>query len=326
MTEQFPTVRMRRLRELKLIQETRLAVDDLILPLFVDETLEGNHKKPIPSMPGQYRCSIGAAVSEVLDARSLGIRSVLLFGIPRKKDAIGSEAFNEDGIIQRATRKLRDEVNGDVIIITDLCLCEYTSHGHCGLVEGGRVLNDPTLEVLGNVAVSQAAAGADMVAPSGMMDGMVTAIRTKLDDDGFIDTAIMSYAAKYNSALYGPFREAADSSFQFGDRSGYQMNVANTREALREVELDIREGADIVMVKPALFYLDIIAKVRARFNVPLAAYNVSGEYSMIAAASEKGFVNREAVMLEGLTAIKRAGADLIITYFAKDAAKSLKSS
>jgi porphobilinogen synthase len=326
MTEQFPTVRMRRLRELKLIQETRLAVDDLILPLFVDETLEGNHKKPIPSMPGQYRCSIGAAVSEVLDARSLGIRSVLLFGIPRKKDAIGSEAFNEDGIIQRATRKLRDEVNGDVIIITDLCLCEYTSHGHCGLVEGGRVLNDPTLEVLGNVAVSQAAAGADMVAPSGMMDGMVTAIRTKLDDDGFIDTAIMSYAAKYNSALYGPFREAADSGFQFGDRSGYQMNVTNAREALREVELDIREGADIVMVKPALFYLDIIAKVRARFNVPLAAYNVSGEYSMIAAASEKGFVNREAVMLEGLTAIKRAGADLIITYFAKDAAKSLKSS
>jgi porphobilinogen synthase len=321
-TEQFPTVRMRRLRELKVIQETRLSVKDLILPLFLDEHLEGLHKKPIASMPGQYRCSLESAVREVLDARSLGIRSVLLFGIPRRKDAIGSDAFNDEGIIQRATRKIRDAVE-DVIIITDLCLCEYTSHGHCGLVEGGRVLNDPTLAVLGDVAVSQAAAGADMVAPSGMMDGMVKAIRKQLDAEGFTDTAIMSYAAKYNSALYGPFREAADSGFHFGDRSGYQMNVANAREALREVELDIREGADIVMVKPALFYLDIIAKVRARFNVPLAAYSVSGEYSMIAAASEKGFLNREAIMLEGLTAIKRAGADLIITYFAKELAPLL---
>jgi porphobilinogen synthase len=323
MTELFPTVRMRRLRELKLITETRLAVDDLILPIFVDETLEGLHKKPIPSIPGQYRFSIEAAVDEVSEAQSLGIRAALLFGIPRRKDAIGSEAFNEDGIIQRASRAIKEEVE-DVVVITDLCLCEYTSHGHCGLVEDGRVLNDPTLEVLGNVAVSQAEAGADMVAPSGMMDGMVKAIRTKLDDVGFHDTAIMSYAAKYNSALYGPFREAADSGFQFGDRSGYQMNVANAREALREVELDIREGADIVMVKPALFYLDIIAKVRKQFNVPLAAYNVSGEYSMVATASEKGFLNREAVMLEGLTAIKRAGADLIITYFAKEVAHALK--
>jgi porphobilinogen synthase len=324
MTEQFPTVRMRRLRALKVIQETRLSVKDLILPLFLDEHLEGLHKKPIASMPGQYRCSLESAVSEVLDARSLGIRSVLLFGIPRRKDAIGSEAFNDEGIIQRATRKIRDAVDEDLIIITDLCLCEYTSHGHCGLVEGGRVLNDPTLAVLGDVAVSQAAAGADMVAPSGMMDGMVKAIREQLDAEGFLDTAIMSYAAKYNSALYGPFREAADSGFHFGDRSGYQMDVANAREALREVELDIREGADIVMVKPALFYLDIIAQVRARFNVPLAAYSVSGEYSMIAAASEKGFMNREAIVLEGLTAIKRAGADLIITYFAKEAAQVLK--
>jgi porphobilinogen synthase len=324
MTEQFPTVRMRRLRALKVIQETRLSVKDLILPLFLDEHLEGLHKKPIASMPGQYRCSLESAVSEVLDARSLGIRSVLLFGIPRRKDAIGSEAFKDEGIIQRATRKIRDAVDEDLIIITDLCLCEYTSHGHCGLVEGGRVLNDPTLAVLGDVAVSQAAAGADMVAPSGMMDGMVKAIREQLDAEGFLDTAIMSYAAKYNSALYGPFREAADSGFHFGDRSGYQMDVANAREALREVELDIREGADIVMVKPALFYLDIIAKVRARFNVPLAAYSVSGEYSMIAAASEKGFMNREAIVLEGLTAIKRAGADLIITYFAKEAAQVLK--
>jgi porphobilinogen synthase len=321
-TEQFPTVRMRRLRELHLIKETRLSVKDLILPLFLDEHLEGLQRKPIVSMPGQYRCSIEAAVREVLDARTLGIRSVLLFGIPARKDAIGSEAFNDEGIIQRATRKIRDAVE-DVIIISDLCLCEYTSHGHCGLVEGGRVLNDPTLEILGNVAVSQAAAGADIVAPSGMMDGMVTAIRKQLDTEGFLDTAIMSYAAKYNSALYGPFREAADSGFQFGDRSGYQMNVANAREALREIELDIREGADIVMVKPALFYLDIIANVRARFTVPLAAYSVSGEYAMIAAASESGFLNREAVMLEGLTAIKRAGADLIITYFAKEVAPLL---
>jgi porphobilinogen synthase len=322
-TEQFPTVRMRRLRELNLIQETRLSVKDLILPLFLDEHLEGLQKKPIASMPGQYRCSLESAVDEVLDARSLGIRSVLLFGIPRRKDSIGSEAFNDEGIIQRATRKIRDAVDEEVIIITDLCLCEYTSHGHCGLVEGGRVLNDPTLAVLGDVAVSQAAAGVDMVAPSGMMDGMVTAIRKQLDAEGFTDTAIMSYAAKYNSALYGPFREAADSGFHFGDRSGYQMHVANAREALREVELDIREGADIVMVKPALFYLDIIAHVRARFQVPLAAYSVSGEYAMIAAASEKGFVDREAVMLEGLTAIKRAGADLIITYFAKELAPLL---
>lgn len=323
MTEQFPTVRMRRLRELKLITETRLAVDDLILPLFVDETLEGQRKKPIQAMPGQYRCSIEAAVEEVAEAQSLGIGAVLLFGIPRRKDAIGSEAYNEDGVIQRATRAIKAQIE-DAVVITDLCLCEYTSHGHCGLVENGCVLNDPTLEVLGNVAVSQAEAGADMVAPSGMMDGMVTAIRTKLDDVGFHNTAIMSYAAKYHSALYGPFREAADSGFQFGDRSGYQMNVANAREALREVELDIREGADIVMVKPALFYLDIIAAVRARFQVPLAAYSVSGEYAMLAVASEKGFVNREAVMLEGLTAIKRAGADVIITYFAKEVAKVLK--
>jgi len=314
---------MRRLRELNLIKETRLSVDDLILPLFVDENIAVRNKNPISAMPGQYRFSIEAAVNEVLDARSLGIRSVLLFGIPTRKDAVGSEAFNDEGVIQRAVRALKKEVE-DLIIITDLCLCEYTSHGHCGLVEDGRVLNDPTLAVLGDVAVSQAAAGADMVAPSGMMDGMVKAIRAKLDEEGFSGTAIMSYAAKYNSVLYGPFRDAADSGYQFGDRSGYQMNVANAREALREVELDIREGADIVMVKPAIFYLDIISRVRSQFNVPLAAYNVSGEYSMIAAASEKGYLNREEVILEGLTAIKRAGADLIITYFAKEIAQFLK--
>ena len=319
----FPAVRMRRLRSLKLIKETRLSTDDLILPLFIDENIESETKKPIDSMPGQYRFSIEGAVKEVLDARSLGIKSVLLFGILARKDEMGSEAFNREGVIQRAVRKLKKEVE-DVIVITDLCLCEYTSHGHCGLVENGRVVNDPTLNVLGKIAVSQAEAGADIVAPSGMMDGMVKAIREKLDSEGFIDTAIMSYAAKYNSALYGPFRDAADSGYQFGDRSSYQMDFSNAREALREVELDIQEGADIVMVKPAIFYLDIISRVRARFDVPLAAYSVSGEYSMITAASENGYLNREEVIMEGLTAIKRAGADLIITYFAKDIATLLK--
>ena len=323
MDEMFPAVRMRRLRGLKLIKETRLSIGDLILPLFIDENIRGENKKPINSMPGQYRFSIEGAVKEVLDARSMGIKSVLLFGIPKRKDELGSEAFNEEGVIQRAVRELKKEVE-DVIIITDLCLCEYTTHGHCGLIENGRVVNDPTLDVLGRIAVSQAEAGADIVAPSGMMDGMVKATREKLDNKGFIDTAIMSYAAKYNSALYGPFRDAADSGYQFGDRSGYQMDFSNAREALREVELDIQEGADIVMVKPAIFYLDIISRVRARFNVPLAAYSVSGEYSMITAASEKGYLNREEVIMEGLTAIKRAGADLIITYFAKDIAKFLK--
>jgi porphobilinogen synthase len=321
----FPAVRMRRLRSLKLIKETRLSIDDLILPMFIDENIEGETKKPIDSMPGQYRFSIEEAVKEVSDARSLGIKSVLLFGIPRKKDAMGSEAFNREGVIQRAVRRIKKDVD-DIVVITDSCLCEYTSHGHCGLVdiENEKVLNDPTLEVLGKIAVSQAEAGADIVAPSGMMDGMVKAIREKLDSEGFTDTAIMSYAAKYNSALYGPFRDAADSGYQFGDRSSYQMDFSNAREALREVELDIQEGADIVMVKPAIFYLDIISRVRARFDVPLAAYSVSGEYSMITAASKNRYLNREEVMMEGLTAIKRAGADLIITYFAKDIAKLLR--
>ncbi len=314
---------MRRLRGLKLIKETRISRDDLILPLFIDETLEGRDKNPIDSMPGQYRFSIEGVVKEVLDARSMGIKSVLLFGIPARKDLIGSEAFNKQGVIQRAVRRIKEEVD-DVIVITDLCLCEYTSHGHCGVVENDKVVNDPTLAILGKIAVSQAEAGAEMVAPSGMMDGMVKTIREKLDEQGFVDTAIMSYAAKYNSALYGPFREAADSDFKFGDRSGYQMNFSNAREALGEIELDVREGADIVMVKPAIFYLDIISKVRARFDIPIAAYNVSGEYSMITAASEKGYLNREEVIMEGLTAIKRAGADLIITYFAKDIAQFLK--
>ncbi|MEA2053297.1 MAG: porphobilinogen synthase, partial [Euryarchaeota archaeon] len=297
----YPKVRLRRLRGLKLLTESRVSVDDLILPLFIDERIAA--KKPIESMPGQYRHPIEGVVKEVSEARSLGIKSVLLFGIPASKDETGSEAFNNEGVVQRAVRRIKQDID-DIVIITDLCLCEYTTHGHCGLIEAGQVLNDPTLEVLGKIAVSQAQSGADIVAPSGMMDGMVKAIRAKLDDAGFSDTAIMSYAAKYNSALYGPFREAADSGFQFGDRSSYQMAFANAREALREVELDIQEGADIVMVKPALLYLDIISKVRARFDVPLAAYSVSGEYAMLKAASEKGYLTHNDVMMEGLTAIK----------------------
>jgi porphobilinogen synthase len=318
----YPKVRMRRLRGLKLLTESRVSIDDLILPLFIDETITA--KKPIESMSGQYRHPIEGVVKEVSEARSLGIKSVLLFGIPASKDETGTEAFNNEGVVQRAVRRIKQDID-DIVIITDLCLCEYTTHGHCGLIADGQVLNDPTLEVLGKIAVSQAQSGADIVAPSGMMDGMVKAIRAKLDNEGFSGTAIMSYAAKYNSALYGPFREAADSGFQFGDRSSYQMAFANAREALREVELDIQEGADIVMVKPALFYLDIISKVRARFDVPLAAYNVSGEYAMLKAASEKGYLKHNDVMMEGLTAIKRAGADLIITYFAKEAARVLKT-
>ena len=320
MNEMYPAVRMRRLRTLKLIQETRLSADDLILPLFIDENIAD--KAPIESMPGQYRFSIERALKEVSEAHSLGIKSVLLFGIPARKDETGSEAFNKEGVIQLAVRALKKEFK-DLVVITDLCLCEYTTHGHCGLIEDGTVLNEPTLTILEKVAVSQAEAGADIVAPSGMMDGMVKAIRHSLDQNGFADTAIMSYAAKYNSALYGPFRDAADSGFKFGDRSGYQMDFHNAREALREVELDISEGADIVMVKPAIFYLDIIAKVRARFDVPLAAYNVSGEYAMLKAAAESGYLNGEETLIECLTAIKRAGADLIITYFAKEAAAIL---
>ncbi len=319
----FPTVRMRRLRRLKLIKETRLYIDDLILPLFIDENIEGKDKKPIASMPGQYRFSIDEVVNEVAEARSLGIKSVLLFGIPARKDETGSEAYNKDGVIQRAVREIKNNVD-DIIIFTDLCLCEYTTHGHCGLIEHEKVSNDSTLDVLSKIAVSQAEAGADIVAPSGMMDGMVKAIRHSLDKTGFADTAIMSYAAKYNSALYGPFRDAADSGYKFGDRSSYQMDFPNAREALREVELDIEEGADIVMVKPAIFYLDIISKVRARFDIPLAAYSVSGEYSMLKAAVEKGYLNQEEIAMESVTAIKRAGADLIITYFAKDIADVLR--
>ncbi len=323
---EFARTRMRRLREPKisrLIRETQLSVNDLICPLFVDE--RAKKIVPITSMPGQNRFPINALKKEVEEIIDLGIPAIILFGIPEKKDEAGSEAYNRSGIVQNATRLIKQSFEDKILVINDLCLCEYTSHGHCGIVDKktSKILNDPTLELLGKTAVSQAEAGADIVAPSGMMDGMVHAIRTALDDAGFKDTVIMSYSAKYHSSFYGPFREAAESGYAFGDRSTYQMDFSNADEALREVALDLKEGADIVMVKPALAYLDIIYRVKQEFKVPVAAYNVSGEYSMIKAAGEKSWLKEQAIMLEVLTAIKRAGADMILTYFAKDLARML---
>lgn len=323
----FPSIRMRRLRKPKvrrMVRETQLAVDDLIYPLFVDERTD--KAIPIASMPGQSRFPLNALNKEVEGIVELGIPAIILFGIPKKKDEFGSEAYNSRGIVQSATRLIKQSFDDEVVIITDLCLCEYTSHGHCGLVDEKTkaILNDPTLEILGKIAVSQAEAGADIVAPSGMMDGMVKAIRSALDEAGYRDTIIMSYAAKYNSNFYAPFREAAESSYAFGDRSTYQMDFANSDEALREVALDLEEGADIVMVKPALAYLDVIYRVKQEFKVPVAAYNVSGEYSMIKAAGEKGWLKEQAIVMEVLTSIKRAGADMILTYFAKEIAKILR--
>ena len=316
--------RPRRLREKallrKIVRETTLAPDDFTYPLFI--THGRGVREAISSMPGQYRLSIDEAVKEAKDTAALGIPAVLLFGIPEEKDERGSEAYADDGIVQQATRAIKDTVP-DLLVVTDVCLCEYTSHGHCGVVEEGRVKNDPTLELLARTAVSHAEAGADIVAPSDMMDGRVGAIREALDDQGFMETPIMAYSAKYASAFYGPFREAAQSAPQFGDRRAYQMDPANATEALREVALDIDEGADIVMVKPALPYLDIIARVKADFGLPLAAYSVSGEYAMIRAAGRLGWLDEEAAMMEALISIRRAGADLIITYFAKDAARLL---
>jgi porphobilinogen synthase len=307
-----------------MVRETQLAVDDLIYPLFVDE--RADKAIPIASMPGQSRFPLNALNNEVEGIVELGIPAIILFGIPKKKDEFGSEAYNSRGIVQSATRLIKQSFDDEVVIITDLCLCEYTSHGHCGLVDEKTkaILNDPTLEILGKIAVSQAEAGADIVAPSGMMDGMVKAIRSALDEAGYRDTIIMSYAAKYNSNFYAPFREAAESSYAFGDRSTYQMDFANSDEALREVALDLEEGADIVMVKPALAYLDVIYRVKQEFKVPVAAYNVSGEYSMIKAAGEKGWLKEQAIVMEVLTSIKRAGADMILTYFAKEIAKILR--
>src|SRR5208337_830997 len=321
---QFPEYRARRLRKnenlRRLIRETKLSVDDLVYPLFA---VPGNNfKKPISSMPGQFQLSVDNIAKEAQKAHDLGIPAVLLFGIPPKKDAMATGAFAKDGIVQQAIKRIKSEVP-DILVITDVCLCEYTSHGHCGMLEKDTVLNDETLEVLAETALSQARAGADMVAPSAMMDGQIAAIREALDENAFEDIPVMAYAAKYASSFYGPFREAAQSTPQFGDRKAYQMDPANADEAIREMSLDVGEGADIIMVKPALAYLDIICRAKQEFDLPVAAYNVSGEYSMIKAASQLGWFDEEKAMLESLTAIKRAGADIIITYFAPQAAKLL---
>ncbi|MGP0565061.1 MULTISPECIES: porphobilinogen synthase [unclassified Nitrospina] len=320
----FPIHRPRRLRKSaaiqRMVRETVLTPDDLILPLFV---CEGKGvRTPIGSMPGIDRLSIDLLGQEVKEAHSLGIPAVILFGIPDHKDAKGTEAYNPDGVVQRAIREIKSKVP-EMVVVTDVCIDEYTDHGHCGLVEGDEVINDPTLELLARMSLTHADCGADIVAPSDMMDGRVQAIRKALDENSHQSTLIMSYAAKYASAFYGPFREAADSAPQFGDRRSYQMDPGNSDEALREVEQDIEEGADILMVKPALPYLDIIRRVRDTFPVPLAAYNVSGEYSMLMAAAEKGWVDGDRVMIEVLLSIKRAGAQMILTYSALPAARLL---
>jgi len=313
--------RLRRTESIRaLVRETRLSPDDFVYPLFVCEG-EGVRRE-VSSMPGVFNLSTDHLVTEVEAARGAGVRSVILFGVPDQKDAVGGQAYAEDGITQRAVRAIKREVK-DVLVIADNCLCEYTDHGHCGVIDGGEVLNDPTLELLARTAVSQAEAGADIIAPSNMMDGFVAAIRDALDEAGFEQTPIMSYAVKYASGFYGPFREAAGSTPQFGDRRAYQMDPANVREAMREAELDFEQGADILMVKPALPYLDIIRAVRERFDLPVAAYQVSGEYAMIKAAARLGWIDEERVALESLTSIKRAGAGIILTYFAVEMAKRL---
>jgi porphobilinogen synthase len=320
----LPYRRPRRLRGNKnirsMVRETTLSVNDFIYPLFVTEGKD--IKNPIISMPGNYQYSIDILITEVKEVYNLGIPAIILFGIPTHKDATGSEAISDNGIIQRAVRAIKEAIP-EMYVITDVCFCEYTDHGHCGAVRNNDVDNDATLELLVTQTLSHARAGADMVAPSGMIDGMVAAIRAGLDDEGFTSTPIMSYSAKYASAFYGPFRQAANSAPGFGDRRSYQMDPANAREALYEVELDVEEGADIIMIKPALAYLDIIRQVADRINLPVAAYNVSGEFSMVKAAAQLGWVDEQRVGMEILTAIKRAGATLILTYFAKDAAKWL---
>lgn len=322
---QFPEYRGRRLRKKeslrRLVRETKLSVDDLVYPLFA---VPGKSvKKPITSMPGQFQLSLDYIAREAREAFELGIPAVLLFGIPAKKDEQGTGAFAKDGIVQQAIKRIKNEVP-EILVITDVCLCEYTSHGHCGILEKGLVQNDMTLEVLSETALSQARAGADIVAPSAMMDGQIAAIREMLDENALEDIPIMAYSAKYASSFYGPFREAAESAPQFGDRKSYQMDSANADEAIREISMDVSEGADIIMVKPALPYLDIICRAKQEFDLPLAAYNVSGEYSMIKAAAQLGWLDEEKAMLESLTAIKRAGADIIITYWAKQLAEVLK--
>ena len=325
-TVRFPTARMRRTRSTgvlrEMVQETNLNAKDFIYPLFVSHGRGVD--EPIHAMPGVNRISVDRLAHEARNIQALGIPAVLLFGLPEAKDEVGSGAYAGDGIVQRAVRELKDACP-DLLVVTDVCLCEYTSHGHCGIIRNGDVDNDASLELLAQTALTQAQAGADIVAPSDMMDGRVGAIRAVLDSEGLTNPPIMAYSAKYASAFYGPFREAADSTPQFGDRRSYQMDPPNVREALREVELDIAEGADIVMVKPALPYLDVLAKVRERFPHPLAAYNVSGEYSMVKAAALHGWIDERRAVLELLTGIRRAGADMIITYHAKDAARWLQA-
>jgi porphobilinogen synthase len=320
----FPIQRLRRLRQheslRRMVRETRLAPSDLIYPMFV---MEGkDQRREIASMPGQFRLSIDLLIKEAGEVAGLGIPAVMLFGIPDRKDERGSSGYDPNGVVQRAIKAVKDQVPG-LMVITDVCIDEYTTHGHCGIVKDGRILNDETLECLRAMAKTHAESGADMVAPSDMMDGRVAAIRSELDRAGYPELPIMAYAAKFASCFYAPFRDAAGSAPQFGDRQSYQMDPANRREALREIALDVEEGADIVMVKPALPYLDIIAAARAQTSVPVAAYQVSGEYSMIKAAGKAGWLDESRAMLESLLAIKRAGADLILTYFAKDAARSL---
>ncbi len=320
----FPVYRPRRLRAnetvRRMVRETRLSVDNLIQPLFV---IHGKGaRKEVLSMPGVFQLSVDQLGPEVREIQDLGIPAVILFGIPEKKDETGSEAYRDDGVIPQAIREIKDHAS-DLAVITDVCLCEYTSHGHCGIVRNGEIVNDETVDVLAKEALVHARAGADMVAPSDMMDGRVAGIREVLDEDGFSHVPIMSYAAKYASAFYAPFRDAAESTPQFGDRRSYQMDPPNVREAIREVSLDIDEGADIVMVKPALAYLDVISAVRAEFDVPVAAYSVSGEYAMIKAAGRNGWIDETRMMMEVLGSIRRAGADMILTYAAKDAARIL---
>ena len=317
-------IRPRRLRKTpsirEMVRETTLTVKDFIFPLFVK--YGQNRNDPIPSMPGQYQFSADTILNEAEELWSLGILSIILFGLPATKDAAGSRSYAEDGVVQRAVSAIKDKLP-DIVVMTDVCLCEYTDHGHCGIIKNGEVDNDATLEILARQAVSHARAGADFVAPSDMMDGRVAAIRKELDLNHFYNTGILSYAVKYASAFYGPFREAAESAPQFGDRSGYQMDPANALEAIKEAILDMEEGADIIMVKPALPYLDIVRRVREECLLPLAAYNVSGEYAMVKAADQNGWIDGTRVMMEMLASIKRAGADLILTYFAKEAAHVL---
>ena len=320
----FPQDRLRRLRATegfrRMVRETRLSPDNLIAPFFVVEGRD--ERQPIGSMPGQWRLSVDNLIKDAGEVHALGVPAILLFGVPARKDEIGSEAWAPDGIVPRAIRAVKDRVP-DLVVITDVCVDEYTTHGHCGIVQDGRILNDETLECLQKMALSHTRAGADMVAPSDMMDGRVAAIRRVLDGEGFTQTPILAYAAKFASCFYAPFREAAASSPQFGDRQSYQMDSANLREALREIELDVQEGADIVMVKPALPYLDVIHAARRAFDRPVAAYQVSGEYSMIKAAAQQGWLDERRAMLETLVSIRRAGADLILTYYAKEAARAL---